>query len=460
MPTPFEMLPRLRSMPHDYDAERAALGSVVIKPAALDDIVTVIRADDFMMPAHVEIFAAMLEVWRTSRTVDPIALIDKLRADGNLRKLEEGEAYLLKLSGSVPTAENAMHYAQIVRDLATRRRMIMSAAEVMARAYDNEDVDEVLTDARGTFAVLDDYGSDAPERLGVLMPEAMDRLEKKVGSPEAYSVPVGLPEFDRRIGGYREGNLVIPAGRPGKGKTAWMAGTTWRSSVRGVPNLFISLEMTKWELIERFISPVAKVEVERLGRGSLEYADWKNGITPASKTIGELPIWIRDDITTLEEIDALIRRWRKEHEGKICKVAIDYLQLIRLNNERRINQAERIDIITRALKNLAKDLKIPIEAACQLNREVEKEGEEREPRLSDLRGSGSIEQDADMVIMMGHREYSSKGPVKAPVIVAKHRGGRVGILKNILWDGRYSTFFPDDDAEADEIRDQRLPGVD
>jgi replicative DNA helicase len=469
MSEPQSLIPGGRMPPCDLAAERAVLGAVFVRASTMDEISTVLATDDFLLPVHRDIYDVLLALWNGPggrSELDAIMVIDEMRRRGLLGTMEGGETYLLKLSGSVPFWDNARKYAAIVRDKAILRRLIAICADAMTRAYDNGDVDDVLGDHRNAIAMIDSRGSDEPERVGDVLTSIIDTIEQKATAPEKYAVLIGLAEFDRKIGGYRAEQLDVVAGTPGLGKTSWALDVAFRSSVRGVPNLIFSLEMSTQELGERLIGVSENVEVRKLTRGDLDANDWRR-IHNAPKRLGPLPLYVFDDVVRLDQMEAIARRWRAKFPDKVCLLTFDYLQLMTVQGSKQMNDNERFTIITRTLKLLAKSLKCPIQLVSQLNRDVVKEGTDakpRAPKLSDLRGSGSIEQDADMVIFIAQRPGddggASSGPIEAPIIIGKHRGGPRGTLKNVMWDGRFSSFYPNEEAEADLLRDHRQPETD
>lgn len=438
-----------RTPPHSLEAERSALGGVLLKPSAVDDLVTGLVADDFFLPAHREIFEAMLALERRQLPIDVVSLGDELKTRGALPRLEGGEAYLLSLAEAVPTAENIGHYLRIVREKAVLRRLIAACAEVQSRAFGEFGEYETFLDEAETaiFKVVQQTRKESYASVGSMMGEVLESIEERARDRRSVTgVPTGFHKFDELTSGLQPENLIIVAARPGVGKTSWAVNVAMNAAMHHkIPVLLFSLEMSKLELMERMLAGEARIDSSRLKKGLIEYSDWKNRIYPAGTRLSEAPILIDDTgAPTILDIRAKARRFR--HDPKVFKsaadggpisrgemglIVIDYLQLCRGPGGRRDDSREReIAEISRGLKTLAKDLKLPIIAVSQLNRGIEKR-EDKEPQLSDLRESGAIEQDADMICFIHREEMFTSNPDpslrgKAAILVRKHRHGPTG----------------------------------
>jgi replicative DNA helicase len=451
--------PAQRSQPHNLDAEKSVLGSVFIKPAAFDEIATTLQVDDFFLPAHREIFESMLALDGRRQPIDVIAVADELKTKGMLPRLEGGESYLLALANAVPTAENSAHYGRLVKEKATLRRLIAACAEVQSSAYGDFGEFESFLDEAETkiFKVAQQNRRETYAATGELMDEVLHNLEVRSAAGNRHAVtgvPTGFTKLDELTSGLQRENLVIVAARPGGGKTSWAVNVAMHAAMHHkIPVLIFSLEMSKYELMERMLAGEARIDSQKIKRGFLEYADWKNKIHPASGRLSAAPILIDDSSAiSIMEIRAKARRFRSDPkyfppppqtpEGghppppPLGLIVVDYLQLARGPQARRDeNRQQEIADISRNLKALAKDLKIPIIAISQLNREVEKR-EAGKPKLSDLRESGAIEQDADLILFI-HREDMQGGDTPdanmptatAEIIVGKHRNGGTGAVK-------------------------------
>jgi replicative DNA helicase len=452
-------LPINRDLPQNPEAERSVLGSVLIRPSSLDEVVGFLGADDFLGSAHRCIYAAMVGLAKAGDVVDVITISEELRKRGELGRLEGEEVYLLGLSNAVPTAENARHYGKIVRDLAVLRRVIATCVQAASRAHGDVESSELLADLRSELAALETTQDGGPQRLGDGLDEAMDMLERKTSEPEKYSVLSGIREFDRTIGGHKAGQLIVVAARPGGGKTSHALSTAIRVATTQIPALVFSLEMSRQELTERAIAFSARVTGSRLTNGDLDYDAWGK-IRNSKKALGPIPLWLDVRNHSCGALCAEARRWRARFtQGQRALVVIDYLGLVR-SSDRSQNRAIEVGAMSRAFKQLAKDLDCPVMLVAQLNREsVKGDGPARRPKLSDLRDSGEIEQDADMVIFPfreGEGDQASgpaQGPVDAELIVAKHRNGPTGIVE-VDWDGRFMAFY--DRASPHRDDDERV----
>jgi len=443
-----------RTPPHNLEAEKSVLGSVFIKPSAFDEVATSLATDDFFLPAHREIFDAMVAIDKRRQALDVIAVADELKVHGMLARLDGGQSYLNDLANAVPTAENVLHYARMVREKSTLRRLIATCAEVQSTAYGDFGEFESFLDEAETkiFKVAQQNRRETYSSTGDMMEEVLHNLEVRTAERRAVTgVPTGFTKLDELTAGLQRENLIIVAARPGGGKTSWAVNVAMHAALQHkIPVLLFSLEMSKYELMERMLAGEARIDSSRIKRGFLEYADWKNKIHPASGRLAAAPILIDDSSAiSIMEIRAKARRFRSDPryfppqepvDGRpppppLGLIVVDYLQLARGGGGRKEeNRQQEIAEISRGLKSLAKDLKVPIIAVSQLNREVEKR--EGKPRLSDLRESGSIEQDADMVLFI-HREDMAAGDTPdgsaptaiAEVIIGKHRNGGTGAVK-------------------------------
>jgi replicative DNA helicase len=456
-----------RTPPQNLDAERSALGGVLVKPSAIDDLLTSLVADDFFVPAHREVFEAMQAIDRRKQPIDIISLADELKVRGSLPRLEGGESYLVALANTVPTAENIEHYVRLVKEKSTLRRLITTCAEVQSRAYGEfGNYEEFLDEAENAiFKVAQQTRKDSYSTVAEMMGEVLESIEERARErKEITGVPTGFSKFDHMTSGLQPENLIVVAARPGVGKTSWAVNVAMNAALgHGLPVLIFSLEMSKFELMERMLAGEARIDSARLKRGQIEYSDWKNRIYPAGNRIAQAPILIDDSgAPSILDIRAKARRFRSDlryfpppeengGKSKLGLIVVDYLQLARGATGKRDDSREReIADISRGLKALAKDLKIPIIAVSQLNRGLEKR-EDKRPQLSDLRESGAIEQDADMIVFI-HRdemfniESAEKG--KAELIVGKHRHGPTGSVP-LTFIREYTRFenYAEDDAE-------------
>jgi replicative DNA helicase len=465
-PLPVIPLPPGRQPPHNLEAERSALGGVLVKPSAFDEMATTLVADDFLLPSHRDIFEAMLELDKRRSPIDVISLGDELKNRGALSRLENGPAYLIELANAVPTAENIAHYARLVQEKSTLRRLIAACAEIQSRAYGEfGDYEQFLDDAeRMVFQVAQKNRRENARPIGELMGEVLETIDARARESKAVTgVPTGFHKLDEITAGLQPENLIIVAARPGVGKTSWALNVASHAALNhNIPILIFSLEMSKHELIERLLAGEARIDSNRMRRGMIEYSEWKNKIYPAGNRISQAPILIDDSPgVNILELRAKARRFRSDPRFfppvKDAKsqphglVVIDYLQLAHGLGGRKEESREReIAEISRGLKALAKELHIPIIAVSQLNRSVEKR-EDKTPQLSDLRESGAIEQDADIILFIHRDEMYNPDPTgrgKALLKIGKNRAGPTGEVD--LTFIREYTKFENYAAEDDE----------
>jgi len=429
-----------REPPHNLDAEKSVLGGVLVKPAVLDEVATALAVDDFMLPAHRELFATMLALRGRRLPIDVLSVGDELKNSGMLGRFDGGEAYLIALANTVPTAENVGHYARIVREKSTLRRLIMLAAEVQGAAFGNQPADEVLALAREGVAALGLAGQGkGPQKLDALLSDALSAIEARQRGDRPVGVPVGLRQVDRLLRGLKPARLYILGGRPGDGKTSLALDVALHASTHGFPALVFSREMPTQELVEGVLSRESGVPAYDITGGWLDVAAWKK-LQMAGGKVLPAELWFDEDSATSDRIVAVTRHWHAVNcaarNGKPAKLGImvlDYLQLARLTKVRASATREQVVAeMSRAFKELAKELGIPVLALSQLNRGAEERG--GRPIPSDLRESGALEQDADAIVFVyrdvdpaDQAERRKPGP--AEIIVGKHRGGPTGIAK-------------------------------
>jgi len=464
-----DVLPPGRQPPHNIEAERSALGGVLVKPSAFDEMATTITADDFLLPAHREIFVAMLELDKRRQPIDVVSLGDELKNRGSLARLENGQAYLIELANSVPTAENIAHYARLVQEKATLRRLIAACAEIQSRAYGEfGDYEQFLDESeRMVFQVAQKNRRENARPVGEIMSEVLENIDARARESRTVTgVPTGFTKLDEITAGLQPENLIIVAARPGVGKTSWALNVASYAALNHqIPVFVFSLEMSKHELIERLLAGEARIDSNRMRRGMIEYSEWKNKIYPAGNRISQAPILIDDSPgVNILELRAKARRFRSDPRffppqkdtthPPLGLIVIDYLQLAHGLGGRREDSREReIADISRGLKALAKELHVPIIAVSQLNRSVEKR-EDKTPQLSDLRESGAIEQDADIILFIHRDEMYNADPAgrgKALLKIGKNRAGPTGEV-DLTFIREYTRF------ENYAAEDEEVPG--
>ncbi|ASV76234.1 Replicative DNA helicase [Thermogutta terrifontis] len=444
-----------RVPPHSVEAERAVLGSVLLDPRTLDDVATVLVPEDFYVDAHRRIYARLLEMHAANRTIDLMLLVEELRRHGEFETVG-GAPYLAEIAQSVAVASHAVYYAEIVRNHAFLRALIQAGTDIVRDAFDlSLEPREILNRAEERILAVRDRRStgDVVPVSDVLF-EAFQMIDRRMQG-EATGVPTGFTDLDKLTGGLHDSELIILAARPSMGKTALATNIAEHVSVdAGLTTLFVSLEMSRLELIQRMLCSRGKINGHKFRSGFLSAED-REKLVRAAGELSRGKLLIDDSPSrTVTEIAAVARRL-KRREG-LRLIVIDYLQLIEPDNPKDPRQ-EQVAKITRRLKTLARELKIPILCLAQLNRQTEVVKDNR-PRLSHLRESGAIEQDAD-VVMFVHREeyYHTREEAQArglcglaEVIVAKQRNGPVGDVK-LVWREEFTRFENAAPAEYSEV---------
>lgn len=448
-----------RIPPHSPDAERAALGSVMIRPLAWEELADM-SADDFLLTPHREIFDAMKALADRHRAIDFVSLSDELKARGMLSRLDGGEQYLVTIANSTPTADNAAFYAKAVVAKATLRRTIAACSEIASSAYgDVGDVEEFLSEMRAKLGSIEMRGSGGFVRVGEDLQAVIDAIGARSETPKDYVVPTGLTKLDIAIGGLRGSQLIVVGGNPGHGKTALVWDFLLNASATGVPCALVSMEMKRSEMIERAISKRARIDGRRISGGRLQYDDWKRIQDPDVKEpLFAAPIWINDQRLTARRVCSEVRRWASKQREKMKVVAIDYLGLVR-NEKEGMNRSRELGEMTESFKGLAKELDLPVILCAQLNRSNTKggiDGKPRAPQVSDLRDSGEIEQAADVVLFPWWEDDPVVGvPHPAQIIIGKQRNGPQGSV-SCQWEREFTTFsdrpvdayYPEENTDA------------
>jgi len=430
-----------RTPPHDLLAEQSALGGMLLSKDAVADVVEAVRGVDFYLPKHEVIFEAVLSLYSHGEPTDVVAVTDELTKTGQLQRAG-GADYLHTLTGLVPTAANAGYYASIVAEKAVLRRLVEAGTRIVQMGYASEgEVTDLVNNAQAEiYAVTGDAESEDYVPLVSAIESAVDEIESASGRDgEMTGVPTGFRELDELTNGLHAGQLIIVAARPGLGKSTLALDFARAASVKGrKPAIFFSLEMGRNEIATRLLAAEASIPMHVLRKGSMEQQDW-NRLAETRSRIADAPLYIDDSPNmTLVEIRAKCRRLSQR--GGLSMVIIDYLQLMTSGKKVESRQQE-VSEFSRALKLLAKELQVPVIALSQLNRGPEQRSDKK-PQLSDLRESGSLEQDADIVILL-HREdaYERDHPRagEADLIVAKHRNGRQDTV-SVAFSGAFSRF--------------------
>ena len=435
-------------LPYSVEAEQAVLGSVIIDPKCLTDIATSMKTEYFYIPQHREIYAAMASMYELSQTIDFVSLLEKLKTDGVYDEAG-GKAYLTELVQRVPSSANVLTYVAIIRERYYARALMTAAQGIIKDINDNElDSGKLLDSAEQRIYEIR-QGRDITGLThikSVIENETYDRLSK-MNDPETrddyVGIPCGIGELDRMITGLNKSDLIILGARPGMGKTSFALNIVRNVAVNtGKTVCFFSLEMTRDQLAQRMLSSEAGIKSEKLRTGELDDDEWTR-LAQAGESLSKANIYFDESSNiTVPEMKAKLRRM-----NKVDLVVIDYLGL--MHSPRNIdNRVQEISEITRNLKIMAKDLKVPIIACAQLSRGTEGKGKSHRPALSDLRDSGSIEQDADVVLFLYRDAYydneksddeDRSDQSRAECIVAKNRHGEIGTV-DLHWDGQYTRF--------------------
>ena len=435
-------------LPYSVEAEQAVLGSIIIDPKCLNDVATSVKAEYFYIPQHREIYSSLAEMYELSQTIDFVSLLEKLKRDGVYDEAG-GKAYLTQLVQTVPSAANVLTYVAIVRERYYARSLMTAAQDIIKDINDNAlDSGRLLDSAEQRIYEI----RQGREITGlthiksVIENETDDRLSK-MADPETRAdyigIPCGIGELDRMITGLNKSDLIILGARPGMGKTSFALNIVRNVAVNtGRTVCFFSLEMTRDQLAQRMLSSEAGIKSEKLRTGELDEDEWTR-LAQAGDALSKADIYFDETSSiTVPEMKAKLRRMKK-----VDLVVIDYLGL--MHSARQIdNRVQEISEITRNLKIMAKELKVPVIACAQLSRGTEAKGKSHKPALSDLRDSGSIEQDADIVLFLYRDAYydSEKADdedlsdqTKSECIVAKNRHGEIGTIP-LHWDGQFTRF--------------------
>lgn len=430
-----------RVMPHNLDAEQSTLGGMLLSQEAVAEVFEVVRGADFYSNRHEIIFNAIMQLFGRGEPTDVIAVTDELTKQGGLVKAG-GPEYLHSLASYVPTAANASYYAKIVSEKAIMRRLIEAGTRIAQSGYDNlGEVEELVNKAQiEVFNVAGHMASDSYVGLNDSIEAAIHEIESaQRRGGELTGIPTGFTDLDTYTHGLHPGQLVIVAARPAVGKSTFALDLARNAAVKhNQPTIFFSLEMGRAEIAMRMLSAESSIYLQSMRKGTMSEADWSRLAAVRGK-INDAPLYIDDSPNmTLVEIRAKCRRLAQQVDLKM--VVIDYLQLLTSGKKVESRQQE-VSEFSRALKLLAKELGIPVIALSQLNRQTEQSKDKR-PEISHLRESGSLEQDADVVILL-HREgiYEKDHPRagEADIILAKQRNGPTGTVV-VAFHGQYSRF--------------------
>ena len=428
--------------PHDIDAEQAVLGSMLTDKDAVNAAIETLKEDAFYREDNRAIYQAIINLYSKSEPIDIITLKDELES---MDKFEQvgGYEYLASLPDKVPTTANVQKYIKIVEEKAILRKLIKTANEIIELGYDPaEDVEDIMDNAeKKIFDIMQSKNQKGYTPIKDVLVESFTKLEELYNRKQHITgVPTGFVELDYKTAGLHGSELILVAARPAMGKTAFALNIATNAALRGnAPVAIFSLEMSKDQLVNRILCSEAMVDSNKVRTGKLEEDDWVK-LAGAIGPLSESEIYI-DDTPGISVMEIRTKCRKLKMEKNIGLVVIDYLQLVQGSNKGQASREQEISEISRSLKILAKEINVPVIALSQLSRAVEQRPDHR-PMLSDLRESGAIEQDADIVMFLYRDDYYNKESEKkdiAEVIIAKQRGGQTGTVE-LLWMGNYTKF--------------------
>ena len=433
-----------KTPPQALDLEEAVLGALMLDNDALSNSIEILRAESFYKEAHQKIFTAISTLFNSAQPVDILTVTNELRTTGDLKSVG-GPVYISSLTDRVASATNIETHARIISQKYIQRELIRISSKITMDAYDEtSDVFDILNEAESSlFSVSEGNIRKNYDKMSTLIRLALDQIEDIKNKDEGMSgVPSGFPDLDRVTSGWQDSDLIILAARPGMGKTAFVLSTARNTAVDFNKAVAVfSLEMASVQLVNRLIASESGISAQKLRKGNLEEHEWIQ-LNQKITQLSEAPIFIDDTpALTIFELRAKCRRLKRQHNIEL--VIIDYLQLMHVGgNNKAGNREQEISTISRSLKSIAKELNVPIIALSQLSRAVETRGGAKRPMLSDLRESGAIEQDADIVCFIYRPEYYgfTEWPDSAPgddpdcsgqaeIIIAKHRNGSLENIK-------------------------------
>ncbi|WP_027637273.1 replicative DNA helicase [Clostridium butyricum] len=434
--------PVMRSLPQSIEAEQSVIGSMIIDKNAIAKVLESLNEEDFYRDGHKVIYKAILEMFRNDMAVDLVTLLEYLKSTEMLERAG-GVTYITEVSSSVPSTANLSSYIKIVSDKSTLRKLIKASTTIIEESYNNQSNVENVVDVaeKKIFNIAQNRTSKDFESLGDVLERGFMQIEKLFNNKgEVTGVPSGFTDLDAKTSGFQSGDMVLIAARPSMGKTTFALNIAEHVALREHKSVVIfSLEMSKEQLAYKLLCSEANVDMLKLRTGALDDQDWEN-IAMASGPLSKAKIYIDDTAgVTVMEMRSKCRRLKMEYG--IDLIVIDYLQLMSGGANSDGNRQQEVSEISRSIKALAKEMECPVIALSQLSRAPEQRADHR-PMLSDLRESGSIEQDADIVMFLYRDEYYNKETEDKNIgecIMAKQRNGPVGTVK-LAWLGQFSKF--------------------
>jgi replicative DNA helicase len=434
----------IRTPPHSVEAEQAVLGGLMLDSNAWDAVADIVTAADFYRRDHRLVFEAIAEVAETRGSCDAVTISEYLDRKGRLDEIG-GLAYLGTIARDTPSAANVRAYAEIIRERSILRQLVAAAGEIAAAATDSRGrpASELVDEAERRVFEIAERGSRGKSgfiAIKDVLPQTIDRLDLLHQTPgEIRGVPTGFTQLDRKTTGFQAGDLIVIAGRPSMGKTTLAVNIAENAAIaKGVPSAIFSMEMSAEQLTLRLISSLGRVNQTHLRTGNFSEEDWSR-IQGAMAQLSTAPLYVDETpALTPTEVRARARRLKREHG--LGLIVVDYLQLMQVSGTKE-NRATEISEISRSLKALAKELKIPVVALSQLNRAVEQRTDKK-PVMSDLRESGAIEQDSDVILLIYREEVYDPNTTRrgiADIIIAKQRNGPIGEVQ-LTFLGEYTRF--------------------
>lgn len=441
----------LKSLPYNIDAEQSVIGSMLKDNSVIPEVVETLKSEDFYKDSHKIIFETIMKLYQNSSHVDMITLLEELKSANELEKAG-GISYVTELNSSTLLSANLSSHIKIVNDKAILRKLIKASNEIVEKSYSNQnDVDAVLDLAeQRIFSIAENSSTSDFEAMNTVLERGFAEIEKIYNNKgHIPGVPSGFPDLDDKTSGFQKGDMILIAARPSMGKTTFALNITEHAAIREGKNVAVfSLEMGKEQLAYKLLCSEANVDMLKLRTGNLDDKDWEN-IAKAAGPLSKSKIFIDDTAgISVMEMRSKCRKLNMEHG--IDMIVIDYLQLMSGSKGSESRQQE-VSEISRSIKALAKEIECPVISLSQLSRAPEQRADHR-PMLSDLRESGSIEQDADLVMFLYRDEYYNKETEDkniGEVIIAKQRNGPIGTVK-LAWLGQYSKYAPLDVIQQQE----------
>lgn len=435
--------------PFSQEAEEAVLGAILINPDAYLNVASFLKADDFFILRHRHLWDALTRISQRNEKPDFVTVQDELRAMGQLNEIG-GPAFILNLINNTPTSIHAEVYARLVERASTRRKLLAAADQIKGFALDeNLPLERVVSESEARlFGVTESTVRRDIQPISVPLNEYFERIETLVQTPSAVQgLPTGFRDLDTLLGGLQRSDLLIFAGRPGMGKTSFLLSVALNAAKVGARIAIFTMEMGADQIVQRFVAMETGINTQRLRTGQLNSQEYSKFVHAAGQ-LNDLPIFI-DDTPSLTPVQMRTKCRRVQHEYGLDLVILDYLQLMNGGGTFENNRVQEISYISRSLKELARELNVPVFSAAQLSRAVEQR-QDKHPQLSDLRESGSLEQDADIVAFL-YREVvyneATESPNKAEIIISKHRNGPTDTI-NLHYERALTKFL---DARTQKI---------